>query len=76
MIGNLALFSYIVPDDSTQEKEDIGHEKWEIAYDLDPAHWGKGLGKGMIAFLVNWAGWSGVDVLTAVSLLHGKWVDD
>ena len=37
------------------------------AYDLDPLYWGKGLGRGMIEFLVNWAGWLGVDVVTAVS---------
>jgi RimJ/RimL family protein N-acetyltransferase len=58
MIGNLALFSYV--------DEEGGKEKWEIAYDLDPDHWGKGLGKGMIGFLVKWAGWMGVDVITAV----------
>jgi len=49
--------------------EDRGKEKWEIAYDLDPLYWGKGLGRGMIEFLVNWAGWLGVDVVTAVSPL-------
>jgi RimJ/RimL family protein N-acetyltransferase len=58
MIGNTDLFSFI--------DEETGKEKWEIAYDLDPDHWGKGLGKGMIGFLVNWAGWIGVDVITAV----------
>jgi RimJ/RimL family protein N-acetyltransferase len=68
MIGNAALFSYIVPDnDETSPVEDRGKEKWEIAYDLDPLYWGKGLGRGMIEFLVNWAGWLGVDVVTAVS---------
>lgn len=60
MIGNTDLFSFL---------DENGKEKWEIAYDLDPAHWGKGLGRGMIGFLVQWAGWLGVDVVTAVSLL-------
>jgi RimJ/RimL family protein N-acetyltransferase len=68
MIGNAALFSYIVADnDETSPVEDRGKEKWEIAYDLDPNYWGEGLGRGMIEFLVNWAGWLGVDVVTAVS---------
>lgn len=72
MIGNVDLFSFIVPlDDETSPAEDRGHIKWEIAYDLDPNYWGKGLGKGMIGFLVNWAGWLGVDVVTAVSHLCG-----
>lgn len=70
MIGNTDLFSFTVPDDDESSPvEDRGKEKWEIAYDLDPAFWGKGLGKGMIGFLVNWAGWLGVTVVTAVSFL-------
>jgi RimJ/RimL family protein N-acetyltransferase len=67
MIGNTDLFSFIVAEnDETSPLEDRGKQKWEIAYDLDPAYWGKGLGRGMIDFLVNWAGWLGVDVVTAV----------
>ena len=70
MIGNTDLFSFTVPaDDETSPEEDRGKVKWEIAYDLDPEYWGKGLGRGMIGFLVNWAGWLGVDVVTAVSHL-------
>jgi GNAT superfamily N-acetyltransferase len=59
MVGNTDLFSYI---------DEEGNEKWEIAYDLDPDYWGKGLGGGMIGFLVQWAGWTGVWVVTAVGL--------
>lgn len=70
MIGNTDLFSFTVAEnDETSPVEDRGKEKWEIAYDLDPLYWGKGLGRGMIEFLVNWAGWLGVDVVTAVSPL-------
>ena len=76
MIGNAALFSFIVPDDdATSPAEDFGKEKWEIAYDLDPDYWGKGLGRGMIDFLVNWAGWLGVDVVTAVSTPSDIWAE-
>lgn len=54
MIGNLAL--YDVP----------GEGRWEIAYDLDPDYWGRGLGGMMVGFLVNWAGVIGVKVISAV----------
>jgi GNAT superfamily N-acetyltransferase len=68
MIGNTALFNFTVPEnDETSPMEDRGKVKWEIAYDLDPDYWGKGLGRGMIEFLVNWAGWLGLDAITAVS---------
>jgi len=64
MIGNTDMFSFI--------DEETGKEKWEIAYDLDPDYWGKGLGKWMIGFLVNWAGWIGIDTITAVSHLPSR----
>lgn len=55
MVGNMALF-------------DVEEEtRWEIAYDLDPEHWGKGLGSMMVDFLVQWAGVIGVKTISAVS---------
>lgn len=59
MIGNLDLFE--IPEEG----------RWEIAYDLDPDYWGKGLGGMMVDFLVQWAGVIGVKVISAVCpLLH------
>ena len=65
LIGN--LFGSIVP--ASDEAEGVQkRESWELGYDLDPDYWGKGLGKRMIGFEVNWAGWLGIDTLVAVSL--------
>lgn len=58
MIGNLDLFPV------TEEN------RWEIAYDLDPEYWGQGLGSMMVGFLVQWAGCTGVKVVSAVSSPH------
>jgi RimJ/RimL family protein N-acetyltransferase len=68
MIGNFGLFNYLVGiDDLSAPELDRGKKKWEISYDLDPNHWGQGLGKGIIGFLVSMGSWMGANVLTAVS---------
>lgn len=54
MIGNVDLFN--VKDEG----------RWEIAYDLDPDHWGKGLGSMAVDFLVRWASATGVKLISAV----------
>ena len=61
------MFGSIVPltEEVGEHQERV---KWELGYDIDPEYWGKGLGKGMIGFTVNWAGWLGIDTLIAVSL--------
>lgn len=57
MIGNLDLFD--IPEEG----------RWEIAYDLDPDYWGKGLGGMMVGSLVQWAGVIGVKLISTVCAL-------
>lgn len=40
---------------------------WEVAYDLLPTLQGKGLGRGVMQCVVDWAEWVGIGKLIAVS---------
>ncbi|WVQ75318.1 hypothetical protein IAR50_004934 [Cryptococcus sp. DSM 104548] len=49
------------PDNATDNGEVRGRgAEWEIAYDLLPEFWGKGLGKGMVQGALAYAKWAGV----------------
>jgi RimJ/RimL family protein N-acetyltransferase len=61
IVGNAFLLS------AKEEKDGVEKEVNEIGYDLDVDYWGKGLGKFMVQFLVNWAGWVGLETIFAVS---------
>jgi RimJ/RimL family protein N-acetyltransferase len=67
MIGSCSLSSYT--NGNSNRGLDTGVEKgaWEITYDLDPEYWGRGMGKWIVGFLVNWAGWAGISSINAVS---------
>ncbi|WVQ82836.1 hypothetical protein IAT38_004969 [Cryptococcus sp. DSM 104549] len=38
---------------------------WEVAYDLLPAYWGKGVGTGMLRAMLTYAKWLGVNRMIA-----------
>lgn len=52
--------------------EDKGGEEgtWELAYDLLPAWWGKGVGTGMINAGLGYLEWIGAKKVVAVSLIY------
>jgi RimJ/RimL family protein N-acetyltransferase len=68
-VGNFHLFPYEKTGISSQEMMALpaAEQIYEIAYDIRPELFGRGVGKGMIKAGLGFAKWMGIEKVVAVS---------